>query len=564
MAGPKAVVGPDHVGAPLASDRTADVVANEIETQLTISRHNLSYEEFVRSHEKVAALVDELRKFYPNDHRLAKFLPERWMSLNYVHRRGEVDAEIGEVLRTTNDPVLKRDALFLQSCLRINEPIDSSAAVSLAETFTQEWPDDNRAGELLYMAARKLDGTLPSRLFLVTSLVVVGALTAATARKRPARSRRRWPLPLLLGLLGLVMLGVAYYALRPLPVVGQAETIAFMLFHKALESPRLVLAISLVVVAALVAVTTRKRPAPSRRRWMLLLLLGLLGLESLGAVLYAVGLLPDGRQARAIAFMLFYEVSEGLQTLVWTGQAGIAVALAASGALILVVVRKRSAERSMRWTSAVRLWVLGFSAVLAVCCATDACLIARKSALLRQRIVREYPDSLCGRMLQGQVRQRKGIGEPFDLEFADAISGHHVSIKDLRGKVVVVDFWATWCGPCIGEIPEMKRLYAKYHDQGVEFIGVSHDLPEENGGLAALKTFVAKEQIPWPQFYEGRDNNAVLTGSALRDFSESWGIDGIPTVFLIDTDGKLYSTAARGKLDTLLPKLLKMSKASSP
>ena len=48
---------------------------------------------------------------------------------------------------------------------------------------------------------------------------------------------------------------------------------------------------------------------------------------------------------------------------------------------------------------------------------------------------------------------------------------------------MVVDFWATWCGPCVGEIPEMKRLYTEYHDKGVEFLGVSHDLPEEDGGL---------------------------------------------------------------------------------
>jgi hypothetical protein len=74
---------------------------------------------------------------------------------------------------------------------------------------------------------------------------------------------------------------------------------------------------------------------------------------------------------------------------------------------------------------------------------------------------------------------------------------------------------------------------------------------------------VAKEQIPWPQFYEGHDSSALLTGSAVNDFSESWGIEGIPTVFLIDADGNLYSTEAQGKLDTLISNLLKMPNTSA-
>ena len=137
---------------------------------------------------------------------------------------------------------------------------------------------------------------------------------------------------------------------------------------------------------------------------------------------------------------------------------------------------------------------------------------------------------------------RERVGEPFELEFTDAITGRSISMKGLRGRVVVVDFWATWCGPCVGEIPELKRLYTKYHDKGVEFIGVSHDLPEADGGLEALKTFVKMRHMPWPQYFQGVDNQAVVTASPTNNFSESWGISGIPTVFIIDTEGKLYST----------------------
>ena len=72
-------------------------------------------------------------------------------------------------------------------------------------------------------------------------------------------------------------------------------------------------------------------------------------------------------------------------------------------------------------------------------------------------------------------------------------------MKSLKGKVVVIDFWATWCGPCIGELPRMKQLYAEYHDKGVEFIGVSLDAPKDQGGLDKLKNFVAENTVEWPQ-----------------------------------------------------------------
>ena len=109
----------------------------------------------------------------------------------------------------------------------------------------------------------------------------------------------------------------------------------------------------------------------------------------------------------------------------------------------------------------------------------------------------------------------------------------------------------------------MKRIYTEYHDKGVEFIGVSHDVPEEEGGLGALKTFVSTWHIPWPQYFQGIDNQAVVTASPTNNFSESWGINGIPTVFLIDREGKLYSTEAGGRLETLIPWLLETSRVSS-
>jgi thiol-disulfide isomerase/thioredoxin len=165
---------------------------------------------------------------------------------------------------------------------------------------------------------------------------------------------------------------------------------------------------------------------------------------------------------------------------------------------------------------------------------------------LYTRIAREYPDSDWGRLSEGSLRRLDTVGKPFDLEFTDVISGAEISMKGLKGKVVVIDFWATWCGPCVAEMPTLKKLYAEYKDKGVEFIGVSLD--EKEGGLEKLKAFVTKEGISWPQYFQGDGFESK--------FSTSWGINAIPAVFVVDQEGKLVSIEARGQLETMIPDLL--------
>ncbi|MCL4222446.1 MAG: TlpA family protein disulfide reductase [Phycisphaerales bacterium] len=167
---------------------------------------------------------------------------------------------------------------------------------------------------------------------------------------------------------------------------------------------------------------------------------------------------------------------------------------------------------------------------------------------LYRKGIAAYPESRYTKYFPGQIRQVESIGKPFELTFTDAITGHTVNTADLRGKVVVVDFWATWCGPCVADMPAVKKLYEEYHARGMEIIGVSLDQPEDKGGLEKLRTFCAEQEIPWPQYYQGNYWDS--------EFSTSWGINSIPCVFFLDKNGNLVTTEARGQLEKLVPEYL--------
>jgi thiol-disulfide isomerase/thioredoxin len=148
-------------------------------------------------------------------------------------------------------------------------------------------------------------------------------------------------------------------------------------------------------------------------------------------------------------------------------------------------------------------------------------------------------------IVEGKVfSAEKAVGKPLAIKFT-AVDGREVDLAKLKGKVVLVDFWATWCGPCVAEIPHVKEAFEKYHDKGFEIVGISFD---REGDKEKLIKFTKDKGMTWPQYFDGKFWE--------NEYGQQFNIHSIPAMWLVGKDGNLADVNAREDLSGKVAKLL--------
>jgi thiol-disulfide isomerase/thioredoxin len=177
-----------------------------------------------------------------------------------------------------------------------------------------------------------------------------------------------------------------------------------------------------------------------------------------------------------------------------------------------------------------------------------------KGVALLKEIKTDYPQSEIAKNIdkavdaiekQAAASNTYAVGKDFPAFSEKDLNGKPLALADFKGKVVLVDFWATWCGPCVDELPNVLAAYEKYHGKGFEIIGISLDQSRD-----ALTAFIKERGMQWPQYFDGLGWKNKL--------AEQYGIQSIPATFLLDGDGKIVAKGLRGQaLDKKLATLLK-------
>ena len=167
--------------------------------------------------------------------------------------------------------------------------------------------------------------------------------------------------------------------------------------------------------------------------------------------------------------------------------------------------------------------------------------VEKAKDILKQIDFSKAPEEVQS-MSKGMQARLDLIGKPLDLKYK-AIDGREVDLAAMKGKVVLLDFWATWCGPCVASLPDLKAIYEKLHAKGFEVLGISLDEDKTQ-----LEEFLKTKEVPWPQFFDGQGWQGA--------FPQKFKITLIPTVWLVNKKGVLVDIAAHDSLAKKVEALL--------
>jgi peroxiredoxin len=164
------------------------------------------------------------------------------------------------------------------------------------------------------------------------------------------------------------------------------------------------------------------------------------------------------------------------------------------------------------------------------------------------KLIKMKTDSQKDENLESRIANpSEWVGKPAPDFQVKNIKGEELSLKDFRGQVVFLDFWATWCGPCIAEMPNVKRTYEKYKDQKFQIVGISLD-----NSTAPLEAYIKKEGIAWRQYLDSGGKISLL-----------YNVRAIPSTFLIDGAGIVRKVNLRGyALESAVADLVQENRAN--
>ena len=149
-------------------------------------------------------------------------------------------------------------------------------------------------------------------------------------------------------------------------------------------------------------------------------------------------------------------------------------------------------------------------------------------------------------LVKSDERYLPMVGKPSPPLKFKALDGREVDLEKLKGKVVLLDFWATWCPPCIEEIPHVRAAYERYNKEGFEIVGISFDAEKQR-----LEDVVKRENIRWPQYFDGGGRDAAP--------GKTFGILHWPSMWLLDRNGVIRYISAGAGLEQKIATLLKTS-----